>query len=447
MALLDDASLVDQTRDGVGEALSVLWTRYYASAYNYARVYLADDPDAIVSDAYATIWRAIQNGQMPDGNFRAYLYAIIRTVAADRQLNSEGASPKVPSTMGYMLDPTPERNAVARCFYGLGQRYREVLWLSTADGFNTNEIAEALGVQPPYMSVLAMRAKGAFLKLWRQESGAQPGELTDAADLGRHLQAGVAGLAEDQVTAQGAGWADSSTVIAPPPMPAAVATASAAKAVNEAPSGARSGSPLVAWIIGLAVALVIGVVAISYGFIVRSASTNNPPPASSSLTPPSSTSTTDQPPSSNIVPPESTDTYNWTTDPTDTDTTDIYPTDTATWPLDTSSTAPPPTSSTSSTTAGSTTTTVPRPTSTTTTSTWTMPKPSSTTASVTWTTATEPPQTTTLIPTLGTWTPTAWPPIPPSSPTSTASTTNSTAPTPTAIWPASTKTVYGWGDS
>jgi len=173
LALLDDATLIERVRDGVGGAFETLWTRYYASAFNYAKTRVGGrgfDADEVVTDAYARIWRSLSDGRGPSTNFRAYLYATIRTVAWDRVLHSDQPLDAADDMAAPQLDePNQEDDLVARCFYALNERYRTVLWLNAVEGYKPAEIGKALGIDARHASVLIMRSKESFRKLYTGE--------------------------------------------------------------------------------------------------------------------------------------------------------------------------------------------------------------------------------------------------------------------------------------
>ena len=259
LALLDDATLVERVRDGVDAAFEVLWTRYYVSAFNYAKTRVGGrsfDAEEVVTDAYTRIWRSLHDGRGPSTNFRAYLYAAIRTVAWDRVLHSEQPLDAVDDVAAPQLaEPSHEDDMVARCFYALNERYRTVLWLSAVEGYKPAEIGEALGIDARHASVLIMRSKESFRKLYTggtndvgddvNEDGTRGGPLPGVPQaaasrpkvttaLGRHLLGGVAGLTVAQAAVAGASWASAATIVSPPPMPASIMLAAGAAAVGGA---------------------------------------------------------------------------------------------------------------------------------------------------------------------------------------------------------------------
>jgi len=267
LALLDDAGLLQRVRDGVEEAFRVLWTRYYVSAFNYAKTRVGGrtfDAEEIVTDAYTRIWRSLHDGRGPETNFRAYLYAAIRTVAWDRVLRLEDPLDALDDLAAPQLEePGREDDVVARCFYALNQRYRTVLWLSAVEGYKPAEVGKALGVDARHASVLIMRSKESFRKLYMGETSDLGDDVTDGeldakafpgtsqvggsgpkatSALGRHLLGGVAGLTAVQAVAAGASWASAATIISPPPMPASVMLAAGAAVLGGAAAASGAGT-------------------------------------------------------------------------------------------------------------------------------------------------------------------------------------------------------------
>ncbi|MCL2652221.1 MAG: sigma-70 family RNA polymerase sigma factor [Propionibacteriaceae bacterium] len=352
LALLDDAALLGRARDGVDGAFETLWTRYYASAFNYAKTRVGGrgfDADEVVTDAYTRIWRSLNDGRGPSTNFRAYLYAAIRTVAWDRAIRTDQSLDDAGDLAAPQLDePSSDDDTVARCFYALNERYRTVLWLSAVEGYKPAEIGKALGIDARNASVLIMRSKESFRKMYMGETSNLGDDVSEddaqarppsgvpqtaskpkaTSALGRHLLGGVAGLTVAQAAVAGANWASAAVIVNPPSMPASIMLAAGAAAAGGAAaasgsSGATAGSgsagassggssggasggasagaasggastgTMVA--VGVAVVAVIGAAALGISALVRSNGPNPAPPpvvTQTSTTAPPSTTTT-----------------------------------------------------------------------------------------------------------------------------------------------------------
>lgn len=125
----------------------------------------AADPDDVASDAFAALWRHLDD--VREGAERAWLHAAVRRLAANArraagrrdalvdELGSEAgraAAVSAPAT-----DPRVERALAA-----LSPADRELLLLSVWDGLEPAEVAAALGASRATVAVRLHRARARF---------------------------------------------------------------------------------------------------------------------------------------------------------------------------------------------------------------------------------------------------------------------------------------------
>lgn len=169
---LSDAELLDATRAGDTAAFAVLWERHSRAGLTAAR-HLGSPSHAedIVSEAYLRILELVIDGRGPHGAFRPYLYRTVQTIAADHWRNPEDTSDtldQVPdlTEAGPWEDGAFDRNAAARAFESLNERWQSVLWYTEVEGMPPREVAKLLGLSANGVSALAKRAREALQSAW-----------------------------------------------------------------------------------------------------------------------------------------------------------------------------------------------------------------------------------------------------------------------------------------
>lgn len=203
----DDPSLLRATRGGDAAAFGQLYERHAGAALVVARQYTdsAADAEDVVSDAFANVHRALLGGGGPEVAFRAYLFTVVRRVAAvhrtagrrteptDDVATLETASTPVeaaeePTLAGF------ERSVVARAFRSLPERWREVLWHSEVEGLTPAQIAPIIGLTANSTAALAYRAREGLRQAYLQEHLQDPledGCRAVAGKLGAHVRGGL----------------------------------------------------------------------------------------------------------------------------------------------------------------------------------------------------------------------------------------------------------------
>lgn len=131
-----DALLLDTARAGCPDAFAALWSRHSgagrALAWRHTRTFDADD---LVAEAYVLILQTIRNGKGPRTEFRPYLFATIKNVAASWSAKGQ----RMPSTTIdelYSVDADDgridlaDKLAIQHALSSLPERWQQVLWYS-----------------------------------------------------------------------------------------------------------------------------------------------------------------------------------------------------------------------------------------------------------------------------------------------------------------------------
>ena len=86
-AAIGDAELLLAAREGDQTSFAELYDRHAAAALVVARQYTdsAQDAEDVVADAFTAVWSTLLRGSGPQEAFRAYLFTVVRRVAAVRR--------------------------------------------------------------------------------------------------------------------------------------------------------------------------------------------------------------------------------------------------------------------------------------------------------------------------------------------------------------------------
>ena len=167
-----DAELLDEARGGDTSAFALLWERHSRAGLVAARhMSSSSHADDLVSEAYLRILELVLDGRGPRGAFRPYLYRTIQSIAADhwrRPEDTSDALDEIPllTETGPWEDGAFDRNAAARAFTTLTERWQAVLWYTEVEGMPPREVAKILGISPNGVSALAKRAREALQSAW-----------------------------------------------------------------------------------------------------------------------------------------------------------------------------------------------------------------------------------------------------------------------------------------
>uniref|UniRef100_UPI0013591B1A sigma-70 family RNA polymerase sigma factor n=1 Tax=Cellulomonas citrea TaxID=1909423 RepID=UPI0013591B1A len=206
-AAIGDAELLLAVRGGDQTSFSELYDRHAAAALVVARQYTdsVQDAEDVVADAFTAVWSALLRGNGPQEAFRAYLFTVVRRVAAVRRDQGRRTEPtddvatleagSVP--MAGADDPAIEgfeRSVVNRAFRTLPERWQVVLWHSEVEGLSPAQIAPLLGLSANSTAALAYRAREGLRQAYLAEHLAAPldeGCRNVAGRLGGYVRAGL----------------------------------------------------------------------------------------------------------------------------------------------------------------------------------------------------------------------------------------------------------------
>lgn len=166
-----DAELLDRIRAGDLDAMGELYQRHKEAALRVARAtsgdpHLAQDP---VNTAFERIHAALVRGRGPGESFRAYLYTVIRRLAAEagharsREQDVDDWEPySAVTSLGDQTDGSIESRLVATAFGALPERHQAVLWYLDVEGMQPADVAPIFAITPNAVSALAIRARDAL---------------------------------------------------------------------------------------------------------------------------------------------------------------------------------------------------------------------------------------------------------------------------------------------
>ncbi len=181
MAELSDDELLLMFREGDADAFDVLFDRYHARLYHFARVMLDGRPgaDDVMQEAFMAVARAADSYR-PRGRFRAWLMRIARNLCLNR-LQAERARRRLGGGLELVEpaadEPTvPERLArdehlarVRRLIGELPERQREAIALYAYEQMTYREIAEVLEVPINTVKTLIHRGRAELTRRLRAE--------------------------------------------------------------------------------------------------------------------------------------------------------------------------------------------------------------------------------------------------------------------------------------
>ncbi|MEV0417796.1 sigma-70 family RNA polymerase sigma factor [Streptosporangium canum] len=166
-----DPALTRLVRAGDDRAVSELYERHHPAVIAFARR-LCQDPhtaEDLASEAFARTLRTVRNGLAgPTGDWRPYLYAVVRNTAAewarsDRRsvLTDEFREDDLTTAA-----PEPPDDLVTRAYRSLPPRWQTVLWHTLIEDEEPERVAKILGITPGNVGVLAFRAREGLRKAY-----------------------------------------------------------------------------------------------------------------------------------------------------------------------------------------------------------------------------------------------------------------------------------------
>jgi RNA polymerase sigma factor (sigma-70 family) len=183
-----DDDLVARSRAGDNEAFAELWRRHSDAGRRFAAsVTSAFDPDDLVSEAFARIYRTLRNGHGPVRGFRGYLYTTIRNASACWAAARHEVAVEDPDL--YFDEPWSddqhdriwERSRLADVLGSLPVRWRDALWYSEVEQLAPAELAGLLGVSPNAAAALTYRAREGLRRAWDAHAAEAAAGMATAA--------------------------------------------------------------------------------------------------------------------------------------------------------------------------------------------------------------------------------------------------------------------------
>ena len=173
---IDDATLVERSRDGDLEAFNQIVRRYQLRVYNLAARILGDRTAAedVAQDTFVSAYKAL--ARFRGGSLRAWLLRIASNLCYDRLRSAkrrpEQSLDEAMESPGFHVpsrDPSPEQQAISRelhdhvqrAILGLPFDQRNTIMLVDVQGLSYEEAAEAMDVSMGTVKSRLSRARAA----------------------------------------------------------------------------------------------------------------------------------------------------------------------------------------------------------------------------------------------------------------------------------------------
>ncbi|GAA3931513.1 sigma-70 family RNA polymerase sigma factor [Microbacterium soli] len=170
---LSDNELVDLLRGGDLGAYEELWRRHIVTARLVARRIASSDQEDLVSEAFLAVFQQVAvDGKGPHSSFRAYLFAVMRNVAArwyreGRVLVHDVEPELAVNEPGYdRIEREHDDAQLLDAFRALPDRWQRVLWLSDVEHVDRPAIAKEMGIAANAVSALRRRARVGLREQW-----------------------------------------------------------------------------------------------------------------------------------------------------------------------------------------------------------------------------------------------------------------------------------------
>ena len=172
-----EPSLLERCRDSDTDAFAELYARYFIFARSVAASNTTvHDPGDVASEAFTRIWSAIQAGNGPTTNFKAYLAMAVRNVCyswnrRSREICVEDSAltsmtPHLPDEPAETVAKASDCRMMATVFASLPQRWQTALLTVEVHGQSVTHLAETLGISPNAASALCSRARAGLRATW-----------------------------------------------------------------------------------------------------------------------------------------------------------------------------------------------------------------------------------------------------------------------------------------
>ncbi|MFD5598798.1 RNA polymerase sigma factor [Leucobacter sp. NPDC058333] len=195
----DDTELVAKSRSGDHQAFALLWQRHHNRAFAAARTLARTEAEDVVSEAFTAVWGQLQRGRGPSSDFRPYLLATVRNLAArtyKRNLRVVSRAEVEAAPVDETHEPIEREESVRNmvdAFNELPRRWQEVLLLALVREMPRAQIAAELQLSPNSTSQLLRRAKEGLRVAWLRQRVSLEGEGVHrhiAESLPRYIRGG-----------------------------------------------------------------------------------------------------------------------------------------------------------------------------------------------------------------------------------------------------------------
>lgn len=203
---LSDAELIVRHRGGDPRAYAQLWERHYTAGVKAARAITGShDPDDLVQESFTRILSTLSNGRGPTENFRAYLYATIRSVSISWSGKIEPTIDITTAETALVTDEdlmavSEDKRLTVRAFKDLPEDWRTVLWYTEIEGMTPAEISPLMGLSPRAVSALSFRAREGLREAWLNVH--LPSSAADSSDDCKWSEKHLSSYARGSLTAK-----------------------------------------------------------------------------------------------------------------------------------------------------------------------------------------------------------------------------------------------------
>ena len=177
---LPDEELMFHVRNGTGEMLGVLFSRYHSPLFNFYCKLTGDRSlsEDLVQDVFYRILKYRQTYK-PGTSFKTWMYQIARNARLDN-FRKQRPQVELEESMAPVVVPTDnvqqsqETALLHRALMQLPEEKREVLVLSRFQELKYEEIAVLLGCQPNAVKVKVFRALKDLREIYQQLEAKRP---------------------------------------------------------------------------------------------------------------------------------------------------------------------------------------------------------------------------------------------------------------------------------
>lgn len=161
-----DGDLLEAARRGENEALALLYQRHSDAALRFARSLRGCSAEDAVAEAFTGLISQLRRGTGPAQDARPYIFQAVRNAYVDQVRKHSryvtfGDHDQLdrPAISAPIADSTEAHDLAGEEFRKLGERERQVLWLTVVEGYSLAEAGTWLGTSEGGAGALAYRAR------------------------------------------------------------------------------------------------------------------------------------------------------------------------------------------------------------------------------------------------------------------------------------------------